>query len=646
MRVAVTCISLAIACSAVAPRLGIAAVVTDTTFAGDWGAQGKLLLSDDLNSSGPSYVSDETGGFFAHWTRYGSAYGDTVRVTRFTSQGDLAAGWTNIGLPVHAMRPGPYPNPPLPDGGGGIYFNWADTSSAVHELRLQHVLGDGRLDPSWPANGRVVPIITRTFGDYLFKRDDAGGFIVAWYGASPDNRNNIRAVRLDSHGQIVPGWPAAGVQVTSLAPDDSRSRYYAFLVSLFPGSDGNLIVQYGDWFSCSGHGCYYFTDQDAALVGPNGVISTSHPGVSLPSRDVVPDARGGAFSMINSSGYRFIEHLWSPSACYVVLEGGGGMSSDSVGGVLISKAARFSRMGADCNLVPGWGGESGREISTTIRPGFGFHLATDRLGGFFFAWRDVRRDPSGVQGDDLYALAIRADGSVAPGWVEGGLPVVTRAPFLESPGLISLGRERALLSWRVYDEQRRKYSFYGQRLSVDQPVPTQASLVSATAHADRIALEWFAADDEGSALTVERADQGSEWRAIASVYADGTGHILYEDRDVHAGSRYGYRLRDSQRSFAEAWVTVPLAAQFGIRTVVASTPSRVRVEFTAVAGLDVEISLFDLVGRRITRSRMMTAGADPQSVELAAPNVLAPGLYLVRVAAGEQSAQQRVMVLR
>ena len=644
MRAVHACVLLALLGSVVASRSAIAEVVSDTTFAGDWGTQGKRLF-DRPATGWPTFVSDETGGFFTFWTRYGAARAETVRVTRFTPQGELAPGWTNLGLAVHGTKPGPYPGP-LPDGAGGIYFHWADTTSAAHELRLQHVLGDGRLDPTWPAEGRVVPIVTNSLGDYLFTRDDAGGFIVAWYGASPSSRANVRAVRLDSRGQVAPNWPTSGVQVTALPLDDSRSRYSAFLLSLFPGSNGNLIVQYGDWFTCSGHGCYSFTNQDAALVGPNGVISRSHPNVNLQSRLFVPDARGGAFSMISSSGVRFIDHLWSASDCSVVLEGGGGMSSDSVGGVLLSKGGRFSRIGADCNFVPGWGGENGRQISSTIRPGFGFHGAADRLGGFIFAWPDRRRDPSGVGGDDLYAVAIRADGSIAPGWIEGGLPVVTRTPFVDSFGLLSLGRERALLWWSVYDQLRQDYSFYGQRLSVDQPVPTQVSLVTSSVLAGVVSLEWYAADDEGLPLTVERSEDALEWRVIASALADGAGHVRVSDRDVRAGMRYGYRLRDARRAFAETWVSIPMPSVLGIHGVACTRPDRVRVDFSTGAGSPAEISLFDVIGRRLARARLPMNDAEAQSIELEAAAPLAPGMYVVRITAGAKSAQRRLMVTR
>src|SRR2546426_3437415 len=67
---------------------------------------------------------------------------------------------------------------------------------------------------------------------------------------------------------------------------------------------------------------------------------------------------------------------------------------------------------------------------------------------------------------------------------------------------------------------------------------------------------------------VERRTETTEWEPLVSVTADGTGWLVYEDRAVTAGTRYGYRLAYSLGGDLlhtdEAWVEIP-AIQFALR---------------------------------------------------------------------------------
>src|SRR5258707_1301403 len=63
--------------------------------------------------------------------------------------------------------------------------------------------------------------------------------------------------------------------------------------------------------------------------------------------------------------------------------------------------------------------------------------------------------------------------------------------------------------------------------------------------------------------TVYRADQSGPWSAREAIESDGSGRIVYEDRTVIGGERYGYRLGASsggnEEFYGETWITVPSA---------------------------------------------------------------------------------------
>jgi hypothetical protein len=122
--------------------------------------------------------------------------------------------------------------------------------------------------------------------------------------------------------------------------------------------------------------------------------------------------------------------------------------------------------------------------------------------------------------------------------------------------------------------------------------------------------------------------------------------VHFEDHDVRPGASSGYRLRDARRAFAESWVSVPLPAALAIHSARQSGPGRVRVEFTAAPGVEAEVALFDISGRRHGRVRVIPAGEAVQACEVPAGRALSSGLYLVLVDSGGQRAQRRLVITR
>src|SRR2546426_6390879 len=141
---------------------------------------------------------------------------------------------------------------------------------------------------------------------------------------------------------------------------------------------------------------------------------------------------------------------------------------------------------------------------------------------------------------------------------------------------------------------------------------------------------------------VERRTETTEWEPLASVTADGTGWLVYEDRAVTPGARYGYRLAyrigGEVLHTDEAWVEVP-ALQFELRGL---TPNPSAgdpvVTFSLASGEPATLEMFDLSGRLVLSREVGSLGAGNQSVPLAGGGRLAAGGYAGRLRQGLKTA--------
>ena len=87
-----------------------------------------------------------------------------------------------------------------------------------------------------------------------------------------------------------------------------------------------------------------------------------------------------------------------------------------------------------------------------------------------------------------------------------------------------------------------------------------ALLLSATADANGVRLQWYVPGDEIASTSVYRRTGDTDWVLLGHPQADVAHQIIYEDRTVVPG-RYEYRLavRDvfGAESLVDTWVAVP-----------------------------------------------------------------------------------------
>jgi len=182
-------------------------------------------------------------------------------------------------------------------------------------------------------------------------------------------------------------------------------------------------------------------------------------------------------------------------------------------------------------------------------------------------------------------------------------------------------------------------------------VPVQLALVSAQADPGRVVLNWYAAAGAGVVATVSRRTAETDWVSLGEITAAGTGQLIYEDRAVVPGTRYGYRLglrENGVETFVgEAWVDVPLALELALAGAQPNPAmSELAVAFTLPDATPARLEAFDLAGRRVATMDVGALGAGRQLVRLGEGRVLGCGVYLVRLTRGGRALTTRAVIVR
>jgi hypothetical protein len=631
----------------------------DSTSAKQWEADGAPAITFRAPAgaqSHPALVRRASGGVQVAWAQWegGSA---SVELREIQSAGDAAGPAATLsGTPAYFVPPA------IPDGLGGAFLCWTQFGAGGLEVRVQRIDGDGA--ELWTPGGVVVPDVTDPAGVLLLGMvaDNSGGVMIARL----DNASGgMLLQRLDAFGAAK--WPG-GVTIAGVGP-------FTGYASLIPDDNGGLIAiseaNFQDFKTLR-----WYTNLVAQRVDSSGVALWGPTGVYL-----APGARDEVFPRATRDGFGGALVCWMGDQIYVGTD---------------VWTQRITSTGA---VATGWpaagvltGGATGRQILPDIAP--------DLLGGAYVAWSDGR-------GPDVKVYAQHLDGSGAPQWAAYGLPVAASPgpQFLQmveadnTAGFHLSWLDGASSSWNVYaqrmnsastlqwganglgvcteagdqfgsillsgnaggafvgwEDQRdpARSAIFVQKINPqavmgwtpDGLTGTTASLESATAEPDRVRLTWWS-DGSLPRATLERADAPGAWRVIATLTADGTGRLRYEDRDVAPGARYGYRLRAAggADTFGEAWLDVPLAAAFaleGARPNPSAGP--LAVSFSVPARGRATLDAIDVSGRRVLL-REVAAEAGRNLVPLGGFSP-PPGVYVLRLTFGGRTLASRFVRTR
>jgi Bacterial Ig-like domain (group 3)/FG-GAP-like repeat len=181
------------------------------------------------------------------------------------------------------------------------------------------------------------------------------------------------------------------------------------------------------------------------------------------------------------------------------------------------------------------------------------------------------------------------------------------------------------------------------------PVATLASLVGIETAPDLIRLTWYAGGAD-LVVTLQRRTEPGEWSTLGTLTTNGTGYLIYEDRSVAPGERYGYRLAivdaGSEVFTGETWAVAERMelALAGARPN-PSRASRLTIQFTLPAAGSATLDLLDVSGRRIASREVGGLGAGPHAIDLGSGGRIEPGIYMVRLRQAGAVRTRRVTVL-
>jgi len=579
-----------------------------------WTTDGLPICTTSGVQGSPAIVSDAVGGAIIFWNDYGanSAASLGVFAQRVSGTGHLfwpASGVRldhGAGVRAHAF---------VADGAGGAFAAWDDAG----QIFVQHVDGSGT---TWAADRAILSTSSACshYGDEYgvigLVSDGAGGCVVAWaescktissFNGGLDSMV-VYAQRLDITG--LAEWPAGGVRVDA---------FYGIPGSITALGGAQTVLAWDDLRHFGGPSIA--TDIYAQKLSSAGVpqwvaggkpIWTAPDTSSTQAFSLSPDGSGGVFA------------AWDDAPFF----------SDDPGRTIRAQHlnATGDRQWADDGVGLATG--SVRRDHAIIVP--------DGSGGIVVPWNDNRNSIGvGRDNQDLFAQRLSVGGTEQ--WTGGGVPVTTMPSTQSLSAAVTDDAGGAIVAY--LSSESGAWHVYAARLENDG-TPAEVSLVSASATSHEVTLRWFSA--EALAAEVWRASAEGQWRQIGHVAADGTGQLIFRDRTVAAGQRYGYRLllhdADGQHVAGETWISVEATANFGLQ-VRGPNPAqdRVLIEYSLASTQPAVLELLDVAGRvvldRVLRSGDI--GATVMSVSR-----LPAGTYLLRLRQGDRRAVKRLAIVR
>ncbi len=204
-------------------------ILPDGSRAPGWVEDGNLLVEGRIR---PAIAPDGAGGVYVGCSTLGPYFSDEAYFAyRFDRDGVLVAGWPTEGRPfcqASGLRDFLLATT---DELGGVLFSWTDFRSNVGVF-VTRITSDGSLAPGWTVDGDRVddPLSTRNNFVISHLPDGKGGAYVLYEGEDPAGSDAPTILqRVGPRGVAADGWPPFGVR---LAPT-------AHQASAVMDSDGN-----------------------------------------------------------------------------------------------------------------------------------------------------------------------------------------------------------------------------------------------------------------------------------------------------------------------------------------------------------------------------------------------------------------------
>lgn len=537
----------------------------------------------------------------------------------------------------------------------------------------------GSVVPGWtPGTFQVAPGVSEQDLAQVIPTPDSGNLFCFWNGYdTPD----IWMQRLSSDGHVAPGWPAGGHEVAagpgwqnpgqqpSLLPDQADGAWLTY-GSEFSDVDGDAYVLHVDGFGNPAPGWPIY-----------GLRVTNAPGFQTETA-IAADSAGGVYVAWADARSRaglpwdqaefgldiYLQRItaggevvagWPadglPVCVWDHIQQAPRLVADGAGGVYVAWEL-FGPEGfmfhaqhilADGSIAPGWP-QGGRRLFSLEGYGAELRVVSDQMGGLFAAGQIL----DGTNSWHVYVQHVTFAGVFDAPWGAAGLRLATVGGLhddQENPEMVTSFPGSVIVCW---DDMRAGYAeSYVQRVSMGGLVATEVSLSAQEVTAEHVSLTWIAADAGITDVFVERCATDSEWRELASLTPDGAGHLTYEDRDIVQGRSYRYRLRYSSAGqvvhSSETAVAVPAPARFAPRGAAPNPAARgdLRVAYSLAERGPARLELFDAQGRCVATRDLTLLGAGEHTVKLDSQRPLHSGIYWLRLAQGERRATSRVVVV-
>jgi len=387
-----------------------------------------LSISDTENGQeDPAVCPSRDGGWFVGWEEFSADTLGDIHCTKIDENGERLWGDTERGITVCNVGNSIQEDIRIvEDNEGGCIIAWKDKRRGDEgDIFAMHILNDGRPDPNWPENGRIVVAEAGAQIQHTADTDGEGGMIIAWKDGRIDDDDNIWAQRITPHGELLWGngqgvlvcHNAAHQETPKLCPDGSHGAFITWVENRnYDESNKDIYAQ---------------------RVSGNGQLLWGDAGV--PVCDVAQEQINNRI-VISGNGAAIV--LWQDKR-------GDGATYD----IYTQRISGVNEMQTE------WNPATGVPVVTAQRNQDEARLYPDYAGGAYYVWQDVRE--LGMPEIDIYAQHINDNGS--PTWTEDGI-LVCHVPRQQSAPLIRRTADGgAAIAWN--DWRSGSSAVYSQRLN-------------------------------------------------------------------------------------------------------------------------------------------------------------------------------------
>jgi hypothetical protein len=185
---------------------------------------------------------------------------------------------------------------------------------------------------------------------------------------------------------------------------------------------------------------------------------------------------------------------------------------------------------------------------------------------------------------------------------------------------------------------------------LDTATPTLASLIGTEVRDGHVLLSWYSGNSDAGPMSLYRRYVPGAWEKIATLRANGAGHLDYDDANVLSYGTYDYRLGimvGSEEVYAgEVRVDIAGANKLQLSRIAPNpTVQGLTVRFTLPSAAPAALDVVDLSGRNVLSRQVGTMGPGQHQLDLTREK-FAPGVYWVRLSQGGRISSAKAIVLR